>query len=70
MGASGAIEAAIAVLALQHGFLPPTVNCENLDPACDLQVIRGEGRGLRPRTALCNSFGFGGINAALVLRAR
>jgi 3-oxoacyl-[acyl-carrier-protein] synthase II len=69
LGASGAIETAIAVLALQHGFLPPTVNCEHLDPACSLDVIRGEGRRLRPRTALCNSFGFGGINAALVLRA-
>jgi 3-oxoacyl-[acyl-carrier-protein] synthase II len=69
LGASGAIELAIAVQAVQHGFLPATANCEHLDPACDLDVIRGVGRALRPRYALCNSFGFGGINAAVVLRA-
>ncbi len=69
LGASGAIEAAIVTLALHHGFLPATANLENLDPACDLDLIQGDGRDARPRFALCNSFGFGGINAALVLRA-
>jgi 3-oxoacyl-[acyl-carrier-protein] synthase II len=69
LGASGAIEAAIVTLALHHGYLPATTNCEHLDPACDLDFIQCEGRELRPRYALCNSFGFGGINAALVLRA-
>jgi 3-oxoacyl-[acyl-carrier-protein] synthase II len=69
LGASGAIEAAIAVLAVHEGFLPPTANCEHQDPACDLRLIRGEGLYIRPRTSLCDSFGFGGINAALVLRA-
>ncbi len=69
LGASGAIEAAIAVLALRNGYLPATANCEYPDPACGLDVIRGEGRRLRARTALCNSFGFGGINASIVLRA-
>lgn len=69
LGASGAIEMAVAVLAIHHGVLLATANCEHLDSACDLDVIRGQGRRMRPRYALCNSFGFGGINAALVLRA-
>jgi 3-oxoacyl-[acyl-carrier-protein] synthase II len=68
LGASGAIEAAIAALALHHGYLPETANLQHLDPACDLDVIQGQGRWVRVDHALCNSFGFGGINVALVLR--
>jgi 3-oxoacyl-[acyl-carrier-protein] synthase II len=68
LGASGAIEAAICALALRNGWLPPTVNLETPDPACDLDYIRGEGREARPEFALSNSFGFGGINASLVFR--
>jgi 3-oxoacyl-[acyl-carrier-protein] synthase II len=68
LGASGAIETAIVALSLSHGCLPATANLEHLDPACDLQFIQGEPRAFRPRYALCNSFGFGGINAAIVLR--
>lgn len=69
LGASGAFEAAISALAVSRGWAPPTVNLETPDPACDLDYIRGEGRQLTPRTVLSNSFGFGGINAALVFRA-
>jgi 3-oxoacyl-[acyl-carrier-protein] synthase II len=69
LGASGAIEAAIVAMALDRGYLPPTANLENLDPRCDLDFIQGAGREQRPRFALCNSFGFGGINAALILRS-
>jgi 3-oxoacyl-[acyl-carrier-protein] synthase II len=69
LGASGAIEAAIVSLALWHEFLPATANLDNLDPACDLDLIRDEGREIRARFALCNSFGFGGINAALIMKA-
>lgn len=69
LGASGAFEAAISALAVSRGWAPPTVNLEMPDPACDLDYIRGEGRQLTPRTVLSNSFGFGGINAALVFRA-
>ena len=69
LGASGAIEAAITALALHHGYLPETVNLEHLDPACDLDVIQGQGRWVRAEHALCNSFGFGGINACVVLRS-
>lgn len=68
LGASGAIEAAICALSLRHGWLPPTVNLETPDPACDLRYIRDDGQEARPEFMLSNSFGFGGINASLVLR--
>ena len=67
LGASGAFEAAICALILEHGWLPPTVNLVNPDPACDLDYIRGEGRPQRPRAVLSTSFGFGGVNAALIM---
>lgn len=68
LGASGAIEAAISSLALYRNWLPPTINLEEPDPAVDLDLIRGAGRAASPNAALSNSFGFGGINAALALR--
>jgi 3-oxoacyl-[acyl-carrier-protein] synthase II len=68
LGASGAIEAAICALALDRGWLPPTVNLASPDPACDLDYIAGAGRSAQPETILSNSFGFGGINASLVMR--
>jgi len=68
LGASGAIEAAICALASRRGWVPPTVNLETPDPACDLDHVRGEGREMEPEYLLSNSFGFGGINAALVFR--
>ncbi len=66
LGASGAIEAAVCLLALRYGYLPPTVNLEDPDPACDLDYIPGTGRESPVRYVLSNSFGFGGINACLV----
>ena len=68
LGASGAIEAAICALALEHDWLPPTVNLAVADDACDLDYIPRVGRPARVEHVLSNSFGFGGINAALVLR--
>ena len=68
LGASGAIEAAICALASRRGWVPPTVNLETPDPACDLAHVTGEGREMEPEYLLSNSFGFGGINAALVFR--
>jgi 3-oxoacyl-[acyl-carrier-protein] synthase II len=68
LGASGAIEAAICALAARRRWLPPTVNLETPDPACDLPMVVGEGQELAPDILLSNSFGFGGINAALVFR--
>jgi len=68
LGASGAIEAAICALALEHEWLPPTVNLEAADQACDLDYIPEHGRDRRVNCLVSNSFGFGGINAALVIR--
>ena len=70
LGASGAIEAAICALAAERSWLPPTVNLREPDPACDLDYLAGEGRDESPEYLLTNSFGFGGINATLVLRRR
>jgi 3-oxoacyl-[acyl-carrier-protein] synthase II len=67
LGASGAIEAAITVLAFQHGLLPGTCNLANPDERLDLRVLR-EPMPAAPSAALSTSFGFGGLNAALVLR--
>jgi len=68
LGASGAIEAAICALALSRGWLPPTINLERPDPQCDLDCLPGGGRAASPAAVVSNSFGFGGINASLVLR--
>jgi 3-oxoacyl-[acyl-carrier-protein] synthase II len=68
LGASGAFEAAICALASAKQWLPPTVNLEARDPACDLDYVTGPGRDADPEYLLTNSFGFGGINACLVLR--
>ena len=68
LGASGAIEAAICALASRRGWLPPTLNLEQADPACDLDYLAGEGREGSPEYLLSNSFGFGGINASLLFR--
>jgi len=67
LGATGAIEAAISLLALRHDYLPPTINLDVPDPECDLDYIPHEGRDVHVDTILSNSFGFGGINASLVL---
>jgi 3-oxoacyl-[acyl-carrier-protein] synthase II len=66
LGASGAVEAAIAALALQRGILPGTCNLHETDPTVDLDVLT-DARPVQVEAALTNSFGFGGMNAALVL---
>ena len=68
LGASGAIEAAISALVLERGWIPPTLNLETPGEGCDLDYVPSHGRDLSPRVVLTNSFGFGGINASLVLR--
>jgi 3-oxoacyl-[acyl-carrier-protein] synthase II len=68
LGASGAIEAAICALASQRRWVPPTVNLDSPDPACDLAHVTQSGMDLSPDYLLSNSFGFGGINAALLFR--
>lgn len=66
LGATGAMEAAITCLAMEHGWIPPTVNLEEPGEGCDLDYLPGGGRDTPIRYALSNSFGFGGINACLV----
>ena len=67
LGATGAWEAAISLLCLEDNWLPPTLNLEVPDPACDLDYLPGtKGRDARVDYVLSNSFGFGGINACLV----
>jgi 3-oxoacyl-[acyl-carrier-protein] synthase II len=66
LGAAGGIEAAFAVLALERGILPPTINYETPDPACDLDYVPNQAREVRVHAALSNSFGFGGTNATLI----
>ncbi len=67
LGATGAIEAAICTLALDHQHIPPTLNWEEPDPACDLDYVPNHGRSARLNHILSNSFGFGGVNAVLVI---
>jgi 3-oxoacyl-[acyl-carrier-protein] synthase II len=68
LGASGAFEVAISALALERGWLPPTLNLDDPGEGCDLDYIPKSGRAQGVEYALSNSFGFGGINAALVLK--
>ncbi len=65
LGASGALEAVICVMALKDGFVPPTINIKEQDPECDLDVTANEGKTKPIRVALSNSLGFGGHNATL-----
>jgi nodulation protein E len=69
MGASGALELIAAVLALRHGVAPPTAHYHDPDPECDLDYVPNEARPLRIRAAMSNSFGFGGLNAVLAVKA-
>jgi 3-oxoacyl-[acyl-carrier-protein] synthase II len=69
LGATGAMETAICALALERGHLPGTANLANRDPACDLDIIPPGGKDTPARFLVKNSFGFGGINACLVLGA-
>lgn len=68
LGAAGAIEAVVSLLALQHQFFPPNINFRQLDPALRLNVVANEAADARFDCAISNSFGFGGTNATIVLR--
>ena len=65
VGAVGAVESILTVLALRDGVIPPTLNLKNLDPEIDLDVVAGAPRPGNYRYAVNNSFGFGGHNVAL-----
>jgi 3-oxoacyl-[acyl-carrier-protein] synthase II len=68
LGGAGGLEAGISVLALRGQILPPTINYENPDPACDLDYVPNQARKAAVEYALSNSFGFGGTNAALLFK--
>jgi 3-oxoacyl-[acyl-carrier-protein] synthase II len=68
LGAAGAIEAIVSVLAIQQNLLPPTINLHQLDPRCDLDYVPNQARPASVDVVISNSFGFGGHNTSLVLR--
>ena len=68
LGGAGGLEAGISILALRDQVLPPTINYENPDPACDLDYVPNHARKAEVEYALSNSFGFGGTNAALLFK--
>ena len=68
LGGAGGLEAGVCILALRDQVLPPTINYENPDPACDLDYVPNQARKATVRYALSNSFGFGGTNAALLFK--
>src|SRR6266404_5262032 len=68
LGAAGGVEAGISALALQDQIVPPTINYETPDPECDLDYVPNAARRIRIRYVLSNSFGFGGTNAAVLMK--
>ena len=69
LGAAGALEAVICIQALRHGLIPPTINLDHPDPTCDLDCVPHQARPASLEIAMSNSFGFGGHNSCLLLRA-
>ncbi|HXI02791.1 MAG TPA: beta-ketoacyl-ACP synthase II [Candidatus Saccharimonadales bacterium] len=68
LGAAGGIESGITALAVRHDVVPPTINLTDPDPECDLDYVPGAARKMRVDYAMNNSFGFGGTNAALIMK--
>ena len=68
LGAAGAVEAIVCLLALQHQFLPPNINFQELDDGLELNVVANEAQPALLSMALSNSFGFGGTNASILMR--
>ncbi len=68
LGAAGAVEAALSVMAICENIAPPTINLDHPDPECDLDYVPHQARSMEIRIALSNSFGFGGHNACLIFR--
>ncbi|HUT36093.1 MAG TPA: beta-ketoacyl-ACP synthase II [Planctomycetota bacterium] len=67
LGASGGVELAQTALSIAHGLVPPTINYENPDPECDLDYVPNVAREMKVDVAMCNSFGFGGHNASILI---
>ena len=69
LGGAGGVEAIFAALTIKRGIIPPTINYETPDPECDLDYVPNVARQAKVETAMSNSFGFGGTNACLILKA-
>ena len=69
LGAAGGLEAVVCALALQRGVVPPTINLDTPDPQCDLDLVPNTARNVKLKAVLSNSFGFGGHNVSLAMRA-
>ena len=68
MGATGAVEVVGGIMALEHNIIPPTAHLDLPDPACDLDYVPNRARTATLDAVMSNSFGFGGMNAVLVVR--
>jgi 3-oxoacyl-[acyl-carrier-protein] synthase II len=69
LGAAGAIEAGFCALAIRDGIVPPTINLDNPGEGCDLDFVPHKARKVSLKAAMSNSFGFGGTNASVILKA-
>jgi 3-oxoacyl-[acyl-carrier-protein] synthase II len=68
LGAAGGVEAVFTAMAIRDGMIPPTINLDEPDPECDLDYVPNRAREKEIRVAMSNTFGFGGVNATLVLK--
>ena len=68
LGAAGGLESIAVIKAMEHGLVPPTINVENLDSACDLDVTPNTAKERTLKVTMSNSFGFGGTNASLLFK--
>ena len=68
LGAAGGVELAACLMAMRDNIIPPTINLENQDPECDLDYTPNVAREVEVKSALSNSFGFGGHNASVLVR--
>ena len=69
LGAAGAVEAIFSILAVKNGVVPPTLNLDNPDEGCDIDLVPHQAKERKVRAALSNSFGFGGTNASIIVKA-
>ena len=69
LGGAGGVESIYSILTINRGVIPPTINYETPDPECDLDYVPNEARKAKVRTAMTNSFGFGGTNASILFKA-
>jgi 3-oxoacyl-[acyl-carrier-protein] synthase II len=68
LGAAGGVEAIFALKAIEDGIIPPTINLDNPGPGCDLDFVPHQASERKVRAAMSNTFGFGGVNAVLILK--